>query len=240
MRRDLRRRQPVDDRVEADSALQPAGDEHEVLVLAAHAVLGLRRQAVDRRAAEPADEVEVVRREVLHDADVAHAVGERPDALGRDQEDVAELPVTRRARAASISAGLQRSTCPTAARTPAASHGADDLAALLDGRGERLLDQQVHAGRRRAARTARGAPRSAAATTAKSSGRLPAARRSTRRRARGRARRRSGPRPGRRRRRTRRRAALWSRRAWWRPIMPSPRTAPRSTGRSGRRGHSAH
>ena len=29
--------------------------------------------------------------EVLDDADVAHAVGERPDALGRDQEDLAEL-----------------------------------------------------------------------------------------------------------------------------------------------------
>ena len=83
MRRTLRRRQPVDDAVERAVVGEPAGDEHEVLVLAAHPVLGLRGDARDRRAAEPADEVEVVRREVLDDADVADAVRERPDALGR-------------------------------------------------------------------------------------------------------------------------------------------------------------
>ena len=62
-------------------------------MLAAHAVRGLRGEALDRRAAEPAHEVEVVGREVLDDADVAHAVRERPDALGGDQEDLAELAV---------------------------------------------------------------------------------------------------------------------------------------------------
>jgi len=60
-------------------------------VLAAHPMLGLGSDALDRRASEPADEVEVVRREVLDDADVADAIGERADALGRDEEDVAEL-----------------------------------------------------------------------------------------------------------------------------------------------------
>ena len=34
-----------------------------------------------------------MRGEVLDDADVADAVGERADALGRDEEDLAELAV---------------------------------------------------------------------------------------------------------------------------------------------------
>ena len=73
--------------------LQAAGGEHQVLVLAAHAVLGLGADTLDRRAAEPAHEVEVVGSEVLDDADVADAVGERADALGGDEEDLAELAV---------------------------------------------------------------------------------------------------------------------------------------------------
>ena len=81
------------------------GDEDEVLVLAAHPVLGLRGEALDRRAAEPADEVEVVRGEVLDDADVAHAAGERPDALGGDQEHLAELARPGRGGAARAARG---------------------------------------------------------------------------------------------------------------------------------------
>ena len=61
--------------------------------------------ALDRRAAEPAHEVEVVGGEVLDDADVADAVGERADALGGDQEDLAELAVLRRAGAARAAPG---------------------------------------------------------------------------------------------------------------------------------------
>ena len=75
----------------ATPALQAPGDEHEVLVLAAGLVRGLRGDDVDRRLAQPADEVEVVRREVLDDADVRDAVGERAAALGADQEDLADL-----------------------------------------------------------------------------------------------------------------------------------------------------
>ena len=75
------------------AAGQAPGGQHEVLVLAAHPVLGLGGDALDGRAAEPADEVEVVGGEVLDDADVADAVGERADALGGDQEDLAELAV---------------------------------------------------------------------------------------------------------------------------------------------------
>ena len=54
-------------------------------------MLGLGGDPLDRGAAEPAHEIEVVRCQVLDDADVADAVGERPDALGGDQEDLAEL-----------------------------------------------------------------------------------------------------------------------------------------------------
>ena len=47
------------------------------------------------RAAQPAHEVEVVGREVHDHADVAHAIGERADALGGDEEDLAELALLR-------------------------------------------------------------------------------------------------------------------------------------------------
>ena len=68
------------------------GHEDEVLVLAPHAVRRSgRRASRTGRAAEPADEVEVVGREVLDDAHVAHAVGERADALGRDEDRLADL-----------------------------------------------------------------------------------------------------------------------------------------------------
>ena len=82
-----------------------AGGQHEVLVAAAHAVLGLGGDALDGRAAQPAHEVEVVGREVLDHADVADAVGERADALGGDEEDLAELAVERRAGAARAAPG---------------------------------------------------------------------------------------------------------------------------------------
>ena len=71
MRRVFVGREPVDGAVERDVAGQAPGGEDEVLVLAAHAVRGLRGDDLDGRVAEPADEVEVVGGEVLDDADVA-------------------------------------------------------------------------------------------------------------------------------------------------------------------------
>ena len=59
-------------------------------MVAAHAVLGLRGDARDV-AAEPADDVQVLRGEVLDDADVADAIRERADALGGDHEHLPEL-----------------------------------------------------------------------------------------------------------------------------------------------------
>ena len=53
---------------------------------AAHPVLSLPGERSDRRAAEPTDEVKIMRREVFDYADVANAIWERADALGRDQE----------------------------------------------------------------------------------------------------------------------------------------------------------
>ena len=88
---DLRRRDPVDVAAERDAAGQPPGHQHEVLVLAAHDCPVCAASDCDRRAAQPAHEVQVVRPEVLDDADVPDAVRERPDALGADQQHLAEL-----------------------------------------------------------------------------------------------------------------------------------------------------
>jgi hypothetical protein len=69
---------------------RPSRGEHEVLVGAAHPVRGLGGDGLDRRPAEPAHEVEVVGGQVLDDPDVADPVRERPDALGGDEEQLAE------------------------------------------------------------------------------------------------------------------------------------------------------
>ena len=137
-------------------------------MLAAHPVLGLRGEPLDRRAAEPADEVEVVRGEVLDDADVADAVGERADALGGDQEDLAELARPGRGGAARAAPGCSARRSRRRRGRPAASQSGDDLAALVDGRGERLLDEQVARRPRRASRTAARCSSVGTATTAKS------------------------------------------------------------------------
>ena len=91
-----------------DVAGQAAGGQDEVLVLAAHAVRGLRGDDLDGRVAEPADEVEVVGGEVLDDADVADAVGERAAALGRDEHERAELVEAARGRRAAPGCSARR------------------------------------------------------------------------------------------------------------------------------------
>ena len=115
-------------------------------MLAAHPVLGLRGELLDRRAAQPAHEVQVVRREILDDADVAHAAGERPDALGRDEEHLAELAVLDAAAQLEQRGVAALDEADGGADAGRLAEG-DDLATLVDRRRERLLDQQVDAGR---------------------------------------------------------------------------------------------
>ena len=125
---------------------QAAGDEHEVLVLAAGLVDGLRRDEVDRRLAEPADEVEVVRREILDDADVLDAVGERPAALGADEEDLPHLALLG-APAQLDERRVEALDVPDRGADAGVLARRDDLLRLGDRARERLLDQQVHARR---------------------------------------------------------------------------------------------
>ena len=187
--------------------------------------------ALDRRGAEPAHEVEVVRREVLDDADVAHAVRERADALGRDQEHVAELALLHAAAQleqrgvealdvadGAVHAGAAQSS--TISRACAVLAASGFSTSTLTPRGDELAH-----GRRGGPRSARRRSRSRARPRASSS-------------AAGRTR---APGHGPRRERspagstapanaTRPRPAAAG--AWWRPIIPRPSTAPRSGRRS--------
>ena len=161
-------------------------------------------------------------REVLDDADVADAVRERADALGRDQEDLAELAVAdapaqleqRRVAALDVADGgadARRPRSPRSARARRSAVAASGFSiSTCDAR------------RRRARAPPRRAPRSAPRRSAKSGGpRRRAAPRPSAKTSAGSLRpRRSGHRRGRRHRRTRHAARLCSSRAWWRPIMP--------------------
>ena len=80
-----------------------------ILVGAAHSVLRLGGKPGDRRAAEPADEVEVVDAEVLDDADIADARRVGADPLRGDEKTFPRSPVCIAARRA-INEGLKRST----------------------------------------------------------------------------------------------------------------------------------
>ena len=91
------------------------------------------------------DDVEVVRREILHDADVAHAFGEGSDPLGRDEEHVAEL-ARQHALAQRDQRRVEALDVPDRRSHPGALARNHDLLAVLDGGRERLLDQHVDAG----------------------------------------------------------------------------------------------
>ena len=135
-------------------------------------------------------------------------------------------------RRSSSSAGLKRSTWPTAPWTPAALDGVDELARLgAPSRPAASRPARATPARRELARRPARCSSVGTATIAKSSGpggeQLGERAEDERRVARPR---RSGRRRGRRRRRTSTRGEACSRRAWWRPIMPRPSTAPRSAG----------
>ena len=87
-----------------------------------------------------------MRREVLDDADVADAVGERPDAFGGDEEDLAELALLVHAAAELLERRVEALDVPHRGLDARLPHGGDELPRLLGRRGERLLDQHVHPG----------------------------------------------------------------------------------------------
>jgi hypothetical protein len=209
-------------------AARRPGHEDEVLVLAPHAVLGLRGDALHGRPAEPGHEVQVVGGEVLDDADVADPVGKGPDALRGDQEDVAELAVPD-AAAQLDERGVAALHVPDGGVDAGLADDVDDGARLLLRGGQRLLHEHAHAGRRELAdggqvllgraRRRRRVDRAGveqgldrrehALRVVDDPWRSPAGSTAPAKATRGEA---------------------CRSRAWWRPIMPRPSTAPRSAG----------
>ena len=92
----------------------------------------LRVDAFDLSVEEIAHDVDVVRGEVVDDADVADAMREGADAPRAELEDAAALPSSRR-RLSSWTAGLKRSMCPTVRMPPRASAAAGQPGAGLEG-----------------------------------------------------------------------------------------------------------
>ena len=104
---------------------------------------GLRLDLDDLGIGEPADQVDVVHGEIDDDADIRHARRERPDPGDGDRQNILALDraldrLDRRIEALDM-AGHQGDA--------GAPRGGDDLAALLDGGGDRLLDQDMDAAR---------------------------------------------------------------------------------------------
>lgn len=112
---------------------------------AAHPVLRLTGERSDRRAAKPADEVEVVRREVFDYADVANAVRERADALGRDQKELSELALVH-ARSQFDQRRVAALNVANGAANAGRANNFNQLAASGGAGGDRLLNQHAGAG----------------------------------------------------------------------------------------------
>ena len=166
-------------------------------------------------------------REVHDHADVAHAIGERADALGGDEEDLAELALLR-APAQLEQRGVEALDVSHRGVDARRAADVDERAAFGRRGGQRLLDEDVDALGGEAAHggdVLLGGHRDDGEV-----GRPGAqqARRGRRTAAPRRARRRSGRRAGSTAPAKATRGEAWSSRAWWRPIIPSPSTAPRS------------
>ena len=180
-----------------------------------------------------------MRGEVLDDADVAHAVGERADALGaRSRKTSPSWPSSTRSRSCEQRRVEALDVADGGAHAGRA-HDVDDLPRLVGGRGQRLLDQHVDArggeradgrqvllGRHRDDREVRRAAVEQLVDRARSTraGSCTAPKRSP---------------PGSTAPAKRDAGMACRMRAWWRPIMPRPSTAPRS-GSVGSRRPTAH
>ena len=111
--------------------------------------LGLGVDADRLRADQEAHDVEVVRREVDDDPDVADAGRERARAAWRGSGRCARARPSARRRRSSRMAGLKRSMWPTVSIRPASAAASIMLERLLAGGRDRLLDQHVGAGAQR-------------------------------------------------------------------------------------------
>jgi hypothetical protein len=142
---DLRGSKPVNDAVEADLGGQCALNQNQVFVRPSAAELRLSRDDADWRAAEPLNEVDVVRGEVLDDAYIADPVRERAHALGRDHEDIAEQPVAN-ATAQLQQGGVEPLDVPDCAANASGMADPHELGCLRGGGRQRFLHENRDAG----------------------------------------------------------------------------------------------
>ena len=122
---------------------QRADREHEILVLAAAQMLRLGGDGRDRRIGQPAHEVDVVRGQILDDADVLDASRERPAANRRDGEQPADLAVEQ-PPAQLLQRGVEPLDVTDAAGHARGGADLDDPPGRVARRRERLLDQHRH------------------------------------------------------------------------------------------------
>ncbi len=136
----LERRQPVGVDLRQHARGGAELQQRDVLALGNRA-LELRLHLDDLGIGEPADQVDVVHREIDHHADIRHARRERSDPRDRDREDVLALDrVLDR-----LHGRIEALDVADHQRHAGALGGRDDRAAFLDVRGDRLLDQHMHA-----------------------------------------------------------------------------------------------
>ena len=141
----LRRRQPVDLVVRHDPAVQRTDGHDEVLVRSPGPVGHLCRDRSEPPPRHPHREVDVVRPEVLDDADVADPIGERPLPGCRDLVQLAELEVEQTALQGT-NGRVEPFDVADRAHDAGPLDGGEELGPRSDVRGEWLLDQHVHAG----------------------------------------------------------------------------------------------
>ncbi len=136
----LERRQPVGVDVGEHAGGGAELQERDVLALGDR-VGELRLHLLDLGPGEPADQVDVVDREIDHHADIRHARRERTDPGDRDRQDVlvADRFPDR------LDRRIEALDMPDHQGDAGAARRIDDVLALGDGGGDRLLDENVHA-----------------------------------------------------------------------------------------------
>src|SRR6202030_4683282 len=97
----------------------------------------------DLRIGEPADQIDVVHGEIDDDADIRHPRRERSDAADGDRQNILALD-----RALDrLDRGIEALDMAGHQGDASAPRGGDNLAALLDGGCNRLLDQDMDTAR---------------------------------------------------------------------------------------------